>query len=270
MKRSYSLRLISLSLIAISLVNPVFIAFASDTDNSVSVQRTVTASAVVVPIQTWDLGFLIAGPASEIPVKIWDEVQAGQTLMVLDTPELEFAVIAAEQTLRAAQAEVEIQSYRQIEARRHGRVYLDIVPVEVRQLAAARAQQAQVALEIAQANLAEGTLIAPHEGTVVAISVIPGEFVQQNQVVITLATLDTFQVETTDLSERDIPKVKIGDPANIHIEAMNADLNGIVTGISPIASRVEGDVIYKVTIALDEQPKGLLWGMTAKVNITGK
>ena len=34
--------------------------------------------------------------------------------------------------------------------------------------------------------------------------------VQQNQVVMTLATLNTLQLETTDLSERDITKVKIG------------------------------------------------------------
>jgi hypothetical protein len=30
---------------------------------------------------------------------------------------------------------------------------------------------------------------------------------------------------------------------------------------------VGGDIVFKVTIALDEQPKGLLWGMTAEVTI---
>ncbi|MGZ9224307.1 MAG: HlyD family efflux transporter periplasmic adaptor subunit, partial [Anaerolineales bacterium] len=97
--------------------------------------------------------------------------------------------------------------------------------------------------------------------------VLPGEFVQQNQVVLTLATLNTLQIETTDLSERDITKVKIGDHANILVEALNAELAGKVIRISPIANTLGGDVIYTVTVSLDEQPDGLLWGMTAEVMI---
>jgi HlyD family secretion protein len=44
-----------------------------------------------------------------------------------------------------------------------------------------------------------------------------------------------------------------------------------VTDISRISSTVGGDVVFKVTINLDEQPQGLLWGMSADVKIeTGK
>jgi HlyD family secretion protein len=91
--------------------------------------------------------------------------------------------------------------------------------------------------------------------------------VEQNQVVVTLATLNALQLETTDLSERDITNVKRGDSVDISIEALNANVSGKVIGISPIAETVGGDVVYKVTIALDEQPKGLRWGMTAEVTI---
>jgi multidrug resistance efflux pump len=91
--------------------------------------------------------------------------------------------------------------------------------------------------------------------------------VQQNQVVVTLATLNTLQLETTDLSERDITKVKIGAPVNISIEASNENIQGKVIGISPRANTVGGDVVFKVTIAFDKQPGNLLWGMTAEVNI---
>ena len=48
---------------------------------------------------------------------------------------------------------------------------------------------------------------------------------------------------------------------------LNKDLNGKVIRISPIANTVGGDVVFKVTIDLDEQPQGLLWGMTAEVQI---
>jgi HlyD family secretion protein len=59
----------------------------------------------------------------------------------------------------------------------------------------------------------------------------------------------------------------MGDSVNISIEALNTNVSGKVIGISPIADTVGGDVVYKVTVELDEQPKGLLWGMTAEVTI---
>jgi RND family efflux transporter MFP subunit len=257
MKRFYWSTLLSLTAILASFVNPVFAAQ----------ERTVVASAVIVPSQVTELGFVTSALIKEITVKEGEQVQAGQTLAALDIPELQFAVIAAEAALRSAQGEEKVQSYRRVKDRRHGRVYFDVVPPEVRQVAHARVQQAQAALEVAQAILAQTTLVAPHEATVVSVNVVPGEYVEQNQVVLTLATLNTLQIETTDLSERDITKVKIGDPANILVEALNADIAGKVISISPIANTLGGDVIYTVTLSLAEQPEGLLWGMTAEVMI---
>jgi len=259
MKRFYWSTLLSLSAILASLVNPVLAAHAQ--------RGTVVASAVIVPAQVTELGFVTSALIKEITVKEGEQVQAGQTLAALDTPELQFTVIAAEAALRSAQGEEKVQSYRRIKDRRHGRVYFDVVPPEVRQIAHARVQQAQAALEVAQATLAETILVAPYDATVASVNIVPGEYVQQNQVVLTLATLNQLQLETTDLSERDIAKVKIGAPVNISVEALNENVNGKVIGISPIASSVGGDVVFKVTIAFDRQPVNLLWGMTAEVTI---
>ena len=126
---------------------------------------------------------------------------------------------------------------------------------------------AQAALEIAQATLAESTLVAPYDATVASVNVVPGEYVQQNQVVITLATLNNLQLETTDLSERDIAKVKIGAPVNISIEARMKTSTGKSLAFHPLQAVVGGDVVFKVTIAFDKQPVNLLWGMTAEVTI---
>jgi multidrug resistance efflux pump len=122
-------------------------------------------------------------------------------------------------------------------------------------------------MEAAQATLAQSTLLAPYDATVASVSVAAGEFVQQHQVVMTLATLNNLQLETTDLSERDIPKVKVGAPVDIFIEALEERFSGKVVAIAPRANTVGGDVVFKVTIAFDEQPKDLLWGMTAEVGI---
>ena len=266
MKRFYRSALGMIVILTV-LTNPVVAA--------PSAQKTVTASAVIVPAQVSNLAFLISGIAREVPVKEGDSVKAGQTLIVLDTPNLQFAVTEAQASLRAAQAQAEIRSNEIIKE------YLIIykpnsialkklrlsVPHEVIDMAEASVQRAQASVEIAQANLAQASLTAPSDGTIASLDVVPGEFVQSDQVVITLATLSTLQVETTDLSERDIINVHIGDPVNIFVEALNKDLSGKVIGVSPIADTVSGDVVFKVTIAFDKQPNNLLWGMTAETTI---
>ncbi len=242
-------------------------------ENNISAQKTVTASAVIVPAQTSKMGFLISGIVKDVPVKEGDVVKAGQTLIVLDTPNLEFAVTEAQAALRAAQAQAEIKSNEIIKKYKFNYLTFKLkklrlsVPHEVIDIANANVQKAQAGVEIAQANLAQGTIIAPQDGVVASIDVIPGEFVKANQAVITLATLDTLQVETTDLSERDIPSVHIGDSADISVDALNKNIPGKVIGISPIANIVGGDVLFKVTIAPDAQSAGLRWGMTAEVQI---
>jgi len=260
---------LSMIVILTVLANPVLAA----PNPSASAQKTVTASAVIVPVQVSELGFLISGIAKEVPVKEGDSVKAGQTLIVLDKPDLEFAVTGAQAALRSVQADAEIRSneiikkyiinYKKFTVKR---LKLS-VPHEVIEMADAKVQRAQASVEIAQANLAQGTLVAPRDGVVTSLSVTPGEFVQSDQAVVTLATLSTLQIETTDLSERDIPNVRIGDAANIFVEALNKNFSGKVISISPIADTVGGDVVFKVTIAPDKQLEGLLWGMTAEVEI---
>ncbi|RPI96492.1 MAG: efflux RND transporter periplasmic adaptor subunit [Chloroflexi bacterium] len=282
MKRCYWSVLSAIAILAAS-VNPVFAPHVSfrycetcgvaAPKNNVSTQKTVTASAVIVPAQVSELGFLISGIARDIPVKEGDSVKAGQTLMVLDTPDLQFAVDAARADVRAAQAEEEIRRNEIIKKYKINYIKFTVkklrlsVPYEEIEIANARIQQARASVEIARADLAQGTLSAPHDGVIASIKVIPGEFVPSDQAVVTLATLNALQVETTDLSERDIPNVQMGDSASIFVEALNRDISGKVIGISPIASTVGGDVVFKVTIAPDTQPEGLLWGMAAEVEI---
>jgi len=233
----------------------------------VSAQGGVSASAVFVPAQVSKLGFIAPGLVKEIFFKEGDQVKAGDVLISLDAPELQYAVTAADAALRSAQGNAELQKYARVKDVRKGKVVWDALPRELVDLADAKVAQAQAALEISQAELAQSTLIAPSESTVATINIVPGEYVQPNQVVITLATLNLLQLETTDLSERDITKVKIGAPVDISVEALGESLTGKVISISPRANTVGGDVVYKVTIELDKQLEALRWGMTAEVII---
>ena len=137
------------------------------------------------------------------------------------------------------------------------------------QLAAAQAAvaQAEAALEVARATLNQATLIAPFAGTVADVQVSPGQIVMPGQVVLTLAEMQGLRVETTDLSERDVAGVQVGQQATVFVDALNVDVPGRVALISPLASTVGGDVVYTVVIALEEQPEGLRLGMSVEVEI---
>jgi RND family efflux transporter MFP subunit len=255
MKRLY--RSILLTAILALLVTPALAAQ----------EAGVVASAVVAPAQITRLSFPISALVKEVAVRKGEDVSAGQTLVTLNTPELEYNVLAAQEEYRSRKSYALLQRYKRVLDIRKGKKFWDVVPPEVRQRADAQAASAHAALDIAQASLAQSTLVAPLDANIASVEVAPGEFVQENQVIITLATLDNLQLETTDLSERDIAQVKIGAPVDILIEALNENFTGKVVSVSPKADVVGGDVVFKVTIAFDEQPENVLWGMTAEVTI---
>jgi len=244
-------------------------AFTETATNAGIASDIVIASARIVPAQVSYLSFTISALVKEVAVEEGDSVQAGQTLLVLDTPELDFAVVAADASLRSAQANLVTRNrdkYKYVDG--YGRVFYYTVPNEVAQIARAQVQQAQSTLDVAQAVLAQSILLSPYAGTVVSVNIIPGELAQVGQTVLTLANLNALQVETTDLSERDVSRVKIGQTVNVYIEALDAHLTGRVIQISPISGILGGDIVYPITIELlNEQPQGLLWGMTAEVQI---
>ena len=233
----------------------------------ISSSGIVSASANVVPAQTSQMGFLISAPVQEVDIKEGDQVKAGQTLVVLNTPDLSLSVTAAKDAIRSAQDEVDILNYP-YRWFYHGGHPIYLKPFfERRQQAAAQLESAQAALEVAQVTLNEGTLTAPYDGTVVTINVVPGQLVQPGQVAVVIGDLNHLQIETTDLSEREIAYVKIGQTATVHIKALNQDFSGKVIAIAPKATKYNGDWVFKVTIVLDQQPPSLIWGMSADVQI---
>jgi multidrug efflux pump subunit AcrA (membrane-fusion protein) len=218
--------------------------------------RSVVASAEVVPAQDARLAFVIPGTIKAIAVKEGDIVQAGQLLAALNAPDLEYAVTQAEAGERAAEFEYEYWIPARLDR-----------PPERRQLAEQELVVARLELETARAALTQAALTAPFDGAIVKIEAVPGELVQPHQVVITIAALDRLLIETTDLSERDVSRLENGMNATVSVEALGAELPARVTAIAPRSNTVGGDVVYRVTLELEDQPSELMWGMSAEVRI---
>ncbi len=215
----------------------------------------VVASAKAMPAQETHISFTISAPIKEVLVQEGDVVVAGQTLVNLYSPDLELSVTAAELAVQSAELE-----------------YLYWVPrydrpPERRDQAKAELDGTKAKFETAKALFAQTSLVAPFDATVVDVKVQPGEYAQAGQVVIVLGDVAHMQIKTTDLSERDVIAVQIGQSVNVYIEALDVTVTGKVVKISPVSETVGGDVVYPVTIELDEQPAGLLWGMSAEVEI---
>ena len=227
----------------------------SATNTQASAENSVSASAIIVPVNDAQLSFSAIGRVTSVDVKVGDKVTAGQTLVELDTTILEAKVREAEANVLAADAQI----------RYLNRLATDALHFESAQADLARAQ---ALLDSAKATLlAQSALSAPFDGTIVSVDISPAETVVPGQVVIVLGDLSKYEIETTDLSERDVTRVQIGHSANVFIEALNEEFTGEVIDIDRISSTLGGDVIYKVTIELDKQPQDLLWGMSADVQI---
>jgi len=263
---TFALVMVMVSCGSPSTVTPIPTVSLDTGDTLASSQ--VKASAVVVPAQESRLSFVIPGVVEDISVVEGDQVQARQVLARLDTYDLEYAVISAEAALTSAEVDAKLQKLREKKFDFDTfRFILVSPPAEMILAADSRVEQSQFALEAAEASLAQGTLLAPFEGTVIELNISPGEYVKPAQVIIRLVNLENLQIETTDLSELNVAAVKIGQPATVFIEALDEEFPGKVTAIAPISNTIGSDVVYKVIVQLDEQPDALLWGMSAEVDI---
>ena len=140
------------------------------------------------------------------------------------------------------------------------------IPTEATGSALAELAQSEDELATAQADLDSTRLAAPFSGTVVAVQVVAGEYASPGDVLVVVNDLSRLLVETTDLSERDVPGVSVGQEAAVHIEALDQDVSGRVTAISQAAEILGGDVVYRTTLELESPPPGLRPGMSVEVH----
>ena len=141
------------------------------------------------------------------------------------------------------------------------------------EIAAAEAAvaQAEAARQQALVSLADTELRAPFAGTLAAIQVRQGEQVSAGTPVAEIGDLTAWQVETDDLSELDIVRIKPGQIVNVAFDALpGLELRGTVERVQPKGEKKLGDMTYTVVVRLDDPGARLLWNMTAVVKFALK
>jgi multidrug resistance efflux pump len=124
---------------------------------------------------------------------------------------------------------------------------------------------AQAQAVAAKASLSDLELKAPFSGMIVSSELEVGESGGPTTAVL-LGDLSSWRIETTDLTELDIPAVRENDPVTVSFDAIpDLKLPGVVARIKQLGENKQGDITYKVYINLTQQDPRLLWNMRAFV-----
>jgi multidrug resistance efflux pump len=132
---------------------------------------------------------------------------------------------------------------------------------DVEQLALLEAQ-----LNAAKARVASFSVLAPFDGVVADLNAKTGSSINAGQVAVTLADFSNWLIKTTDLTEIDVVSLSEGQPVTVTLDAIpGVELPGSIFAIGQTYTENQGDVVYEVTILLEDVHPAMRWGMTASV-----
>jgi len=135
-------------------------------------------------------------------------------------------------------------------------------------VAEARLAQARTALERSAHSSSLGRLVAPFGGAVSAVYVDQGEWAGSGVPVVEILDTSSWRVETRNVSELAIGKVKARQEVRVEVFAFPGEaLTGRVATISPVAVVQQGDTTYTLMIDLEPTDLSLRPGMNARVEI---
>ena len=121
-------------------------------------------------------------------------------------------------------------------------------------------------LNAAKAGVAAFSVIAPFDGVVAELNARTGSSINAGEIAVTIADISNWTVITTDVTEIDVVKLKVGQPVTVKLDAIpGAALKGEVLSIGQGYTENQGDIVYKVTILLKDKDTAMRWGMTAVV-----
>ena len=109
---------------------------------------------------------------------------------------------------------------------------------------------------------AGGNVIAPASGTLVSLSAVENGFVSPSMPVAVIDGVDQMKVQVS-VSEALVPKLAIGDEADVSVSAVEASFVGTIRSVEQAANMQTK--LYTVTLSVPAEVGGLMAGMFADV-----
>jgi multidrug efflux system membrane fusion protein len=195
------------------------------------------------------------GVVQELTAEAGDTVERGAVVMLLEGEDVRAAVKTAQDQL--AQAAEQLAVGETLNAKGS---------LPETQLTARRAAKsaAEGALSQAQAAADRLSLVAPFAGTVDAVNVEEGEWVQQGTPIATLIALDPIIVKA-EVAERDVAHVAVGAKALVRLVS-GVELEGTVKHLARKAS--DKTRTFALEVDLPNPDGAIPSGMTAELRLT--
>jgi HlyD family secretion protein len=254
------------------------------------ISREIITSGTLRPLTDVDVGTDVSGRIVKVNVDFNSRVHKGQVLAEIDpTPfrddvEVQTASVkVAQAALDEAKADLEEakrksdrtrdQYDHQIasrEAMETDRAAFDAAGDEVRKAEAAL-KSAQSRLAESRVNLSHTRIVSPIDGVVITRAVEAGQTVasrMQTPLLFEIADDLSRLVLECDVDEVDVGTVKVGETVVFTVPAYaTTPFSGEISEIRDAAENVDGAVVYKTRIHVDNRDRRLLPGMTATVYV---
>jgi membrane fusion protein, multidrug efflux system len=203
------------------------------------------------------LAFKVGGVIRRLAVSEGEHVRKGQRLAEIEQTEVNAQVEQARQAYEKAQRD----------AARGERLYEDKV-ISLEQLQDLRTQAAmtEAGLNSAQFNSNYAAIVAPRDGTVLRRLAEERELVAAGTPVLVVGAQDRGFVVRTGLADREIVQVRLGDSAQVRLDALpDATLSGKVTEVASAADPASG--MFRIEVTIDSTDLPLKSGLVAKLTV---
>lgn len=204
--------------------------------------------------QSVEMAFKYGGTLQQLNVKEGSTVRKGQVLARISSPQMESTQRSAQATLEQAQ-----DAYDRLKKVHDNGSLPEIKWREM----VTNLEKAQAAVDLANATLADNTIVAPFSGTVSALNAELGENIAPMKPIMRIINIKGLTVKIT-IPENEIAKVKVGDEAEVIIPALDdCHYIGKVTEKGMTASLLTHS--YPVKVLIDQPDAELVPGMISKV-----
>lgn len=195
------------------------------------IKNSVLATGILEATKMVSVGAQVSGQVKKMYVQLGDQVKQGQLIAQIDSVRQENELKTAEANIKNQQAQLAVQQANlakvEAEYKRQQTMFsqdatsraelesaLASYKTAQAQIAAINAQieQSRLTLATAKEDLGYTSIVAPMDGTIVAIVTEEGQTVNANQTaptIVKLATLDNMTVKA-QISEADVMKVEKG------------------------------------------------------------
>jgi RND family efflux transporter MFP subunit len=215
------------------------------------------ATGITQPDHQTVLSFKTGGVIARIAVNPGDHVHKNQVLAELDPRDLDAAL---RQALGAHDKALR-------DLARYERLHKAGAVAEVTyDDALTQESTTRAAADAAIANRAYGELTAPNDGTVLSRDAEPAAVVAAGSAVLTISNEATSDVLRTGVSDRDVLKLRLGDPAEIRFSALPRQI--VHANVSEIGRQADVHTgVFMVKLAISGAPERLAAGLIGEARI---